>query len=131
MELIVSKEMQDRLDRVEAQLQGMQGELLQHSAATMEYVQRLKLLEEVDKRREEDLRELKEATRGMQKQFDKVVNKIDMLEMKLFNWMQEIQKDSSKERQSNQKDWMRFLQIVLGGTIFLIVGFIFSKNFFG
>ena len=139
---IISKETQDRLDQVELQLRGMQGELLQHSTATMEYMQRIKLLEETDKRREEDIRELKEATRGMWKQFDTLINRFDNLEAKFFAWMQQMQKDNtaliqaaqqdgSKERQSSQKEWMRFLQIVLAGTMFLIVAYIFSTNFKG
>lgn len=128
-EIVVSKELQDRLDQVETQLREMQGEMLSSAQEAMAYMQRVKLLEETDHRREEDIRELRDATRGMQKQFEQVSNKIDMLDLKIFQWMQQLTKDSSTERQSNQKDWMRFLQIVLGGTIFLIVAYIFSSNF--
>lgn len=124
-EVVVSKELQDRLDQVESQIRGMQGEMLASSQEAMAYMQRLKLLEESDRRREEDIRELKDATRGMKKQFDQVVNKIDMLDLKIFQWMQQLTKDSSTERQGTQKEWMRFVQIVLGGTIILIVAKIF------
>lgn len=126
---LMSKDTADKLDRVEQQIQSMQGEMLKASTETLTYAARLKLLEETDQRRETDIRELKEATRGMQRQFDQVVSKIDQLEMKLFGWMQQLHKDSSKERQGTQKEWMRFLQIVLGGTIFLIVAYVFSVNF--
>lgn len=136
----VDAELQARLDKVESQLQAMQGEMLQSIAESLSYVERFKLLEATDARHEDDLRELKTITRGMQKQFDQLGNKIDTLEIKLFSWLQQLQKDNtallqatqsdnSKERQSNLKSWMTFLQIVLGGTIFIMVAYIFSSNF--
>lgn len=107
----------------------MQGELLQSAAEGLSTIEKIKLLEASYGRHEEDLRGLKDATRGMQKQFDQVMTKIDTLETKLFTWMQQLNKESSKERQSTQKEWMRFLQIVLGGTIFIIVAYVFSESF--
>lgn len=126
---IASKELQDRLDAVEKQISGLQGEMLASTKEALSYAERFKLLEETNRRHEDDLRELKEATRGMQRQFELVLGKIDSLENKLFTWMQQLNKDSTKERQSTQKEWMRFLQIVLGGTIFIIVAYVFSEAY--
>ncbi|WP_246469324.1 hypothetical protein [Cohnella nanjingensis] len=126
---LVSKELQDRLNAVEAQIKSMQGELLLSGKEALSYAERFKLLEATDQRHEDELRALKDGARGMQRQFEQVMGKIDALENKLFTWMQQLNKDSSKERQSTQKEWMRFLQIVLGGTIFIIVAYVFSTAY--
>jgi len=51
--------------------------------------------------------------------------------MKLFNWLQQTQKENAKERTASQKQWIQFLQFGLGGTIIAIVTFIFAKGAFG
>lgn len=126
---LMSQETALKLERVEKQIESLQGELLKSSNEALAHIARMDVLERTSTLHEADIRELKDATRGMQKQFDQVMAKFDQLEMKLFQWMQQLQKDSSKERQSTQKEWMRFLQIVLGGTIFLIVAYVFNVNF--
>lgn len=140
VDVIVSAELQDRLDQVERQLQGMQGELLQTTKEYMAVQAKIEFLEKTGERHTEELRELKEMAKGLQKQYDRLGEKIDQLESKLFAWMQQLQKDNAEmikaaqvagaaERQSTQKSWMTFLQYVLGGTIFIIVAYVFGINF--
>ncbi|MFC5652809.1 hypothetical protein ACFPYJ_27625 [Paenibacillus solisilvae] len=122
---------QDRLKHVEDLIEGLQDRQLQMKIELSANVERFKRLEEINKLHEEEWCGLKEAAQGLQKQVDQLAPKLNTLEMKLFSYLQQIQKDSSKERQSSQKEWMRFLQIVLGGTIFLIVAYIFSVDYQG
>lgn len=139
MELI-SKETAERLQLVEEQIVAVQGEMLQAAQEYLAAQARIELLEKSSERHAEELRELKDLSRSLQRQYDRLGEKIDKLESKLFSWMQQMQRDnaemlqaaqemSAKERQNNQKSWMTFLQFVLGGTIFIIVAYVFGINF--
>lgn len=139
MELI-SKDTAERLRQVEDQISAFQGEMLKTSQEYLATQARIELLEKNSERHAEELRELKELSRSLQQQYDRLGEKIDKLESKLFSWMQQMQrdnaeliksaqKDGAEERQSTLKSWMTFLQFVLGGTIFIIVAYVFGVNF--
>lgn len=84
-------------------------------------------LEQSVKTCDEEIRQLKDFSRPMQIQYEQVMSKIDTLEMRLFLLLQQSQHDSVNERTTNQKQWMQFLQFVLGGTIFAIVTYVFTR----
>lgn len=135
-----SQSLAERLQSVEEQLRGMQGELLQAAANYLIVSDKLIVIEKSVDRHAEEMRELKELANGLQKQYDRFGEKIDKLESKLFSWMQQLQRDNAElikaaqtegalERQTTLKSWMTFLQYVLGGTIFIIVAYVFGINF--
>ncbi|MFS0727046.1 hypothetical protein ABC336_24745 [Paenibacillus sp. 1P07SE] len=130
----------EQLQSMEEQLRGMQGELLQAAANYLVVSDKLQLVEEKTVRNTEELRELMSLANDLQKQYDRFGEKIDKLENKLFSWMQQMQRDNAElikaaqtegalERQTTLKSWMTFLQYVLGGTIFIIVAYVFGVNF--
>lgn len=125
------EKLRSKQDDLEQQIQNLSGEFARLSMAAVADDQRFKLIEQTANRHDEEIRQLKDSTRLMQVQFEQVMGKIDTLEMKLFNWLQQTQKESAKERTASQKQWMQFLQFVLGGTIIAIVTFIFAKGAFG
>lgn len=130
-DVIEIEQLRSKQAELEQQLQNLSGEFARLSMAAVADDQRFKLIEQKSDRHEDDIRQLKDSTRIMQIQFEQVMGKIDTLEMKLFNWLQQTQKESAKERTASQKQWMGFLQFVLGGTIIAIVTFIFAKGAFG
>ncbi|WP_020621171.1 hypothetical protein [Paenibacillus daejeonensis] len=137
---LISQETAERIQAMEMQLQQYQAEMLKASTEALAVQARIDLLEKNSARHAEELRELKELSRSLQQQYDRLGEKIDKLESKLFSWMQQMQRDnadliksaqqdSSEERQTTLKSWMTFLQYVLGGTIFIIVAYVFGVNF--
>ncbi|WP_338842063.1 hypothetical protein [Paenibacillus glucanolyticus] len=130
-DVIEIEQLRSKQEELEQQLHNLGGEFARLSMAAVADDQRFKLIEQKADRHEDDIRQLKDSTRIMQIQFEQVMGKIDTLEMKLFNWLQQTQKESAKERTTSQKQWMSFLQFVLGGTIIAIVTFIFAKGAFG
>ena len=139
MELI-SKDTVERLRKVEEHIQAVQAEMLRAAQEYLAVQARIELVEKAGARHEKELRELKEISRSLQQQYDRFGEKIDKLESKLFSWMQQLQRDNAElikaaqtegalERQTTLKSWMTFLQYVLGGTIFIIVAYVFGVNF--
>ncbi|WP_020620251.1 hypothetical protein [Paenibacillus daejeonensis] len=139
MELI-SKDTVERLQKVEEHIQAVQAEMLRAAQEYLTVQARIELIEKAGARHEKELRELKEISRSLQQQYDRFGEKIDKLESKLFSWMQQLQRDNAElikaaqtegalERQTTLKSWMTFLQYVLGGTIFIIVAYVFGINF--
>ncbi|GIP02116.1 hypothetical protein J28TS4_05230 [Paenibacillus lautus] len=124
------EQLRSKQEELTNQLQNLSSEFARLSMAAVADDQRFKLIEQTANRHDEEIRQLKDSTRLMQVQFEQVMGKIDTLEMKLFNWLQQTQKESAKERTASQKQWMQFLQFVLGGTIIAIVTFIFAKGAF-
>lgn len=127
-DVITIEDVQARQEEIRRQLQGLSAEFARLSAAAVADGQRFKLIEQQGERHEAEIRELKDSTRLMQVQFEQVMSKIDTLEMKLFSWLQQSQRDSAKERTAKDKQWMQFLQFVLGGTIIAIVTYVFARG---
>ncbi|GBF75756.1 hypothetical protein PA598K_04187 [Paenibacillus sp. 598K] len=137
---LISEDTAKRLQRVEQQIAEVQSEMLRSAQEYLAVQARIELLEKSIERHDEELRELKELSRSLQQQYDRFGEKIDKLESKLFSWMQQLQRDNAElikaaqtegalERQTTLKSWMTFLQYVLGGTIFIIVAYVFGVNF--
>ncbi|MBU5672657.1 hypothetical protein [Paenibacillus brevis] len=126
--VVTIEEIQARQEEISRQLQAMSTEFTRLAAESIADQARFKLIEQQGERHEAEIRELKDSTRLMQIQFEQVMSKIDTLEMKLFNWLQQSQQDSAKERTTSQKQWMQFLQFVLGGTIVAIVTYVFTRG---
>ncbi|WP_340014639.1 hypothetical protein [Paenibacillus sp. FSL K6-1318] len=120
--------MRTKTDDLTVQLQNLSAEFTRLSAQTLSDEARFKLIEQTTGRHDDEIRQLKDSTRMMQVQFDQVMTKIDTLEMKLFNWLQQTQQDSVKERTTNNKQWFQFLTFVLGGTIIAIVTAVFVRG---
>ncbi|MDF9845476.1 putative nuclease with TOPRIM domain [Paenibacillus sp. PastF-1] len=110
-----------RLDDVEQQLQGLAAEFTRLSAENVTANTKLKLLEENDHRHEENIKQIKESTIEMKVQFNAIMGKFDQLENRIFMLLQQ----SGKDNQTERKFWMDLLKYVIGGTIFVIVGYIF------
>jgi predicted nuclease with TOPRIM domain len=110
-----------RLEEVEQQLMGLAGEFTRLSAETLTANTKLKLLEENDHRHDENIKQIKESTFEMKLQFNAIMGKFDQLENRIFMLLQQSGKDNVQER----KFWMDLLKYVLGGTIFVIIGYIF------
>ncbi|MEC0370900.1 hypothetical protein [Paenibacillus chibensis] len=127
-DVIGIEQLRAKQEELTQQLQNLSGEFTRLSAAAIADEARFKLIEQATTRHDEEIRQLKDSTRLMQIQFEQVMGKIDSLELKLFNWLQQSQQDSAKERTTSQKQWMQFLQFVLGGTIVAIVTYIFTKG---
>ena len=130
-DVIEIEQLRSKQEELTQHLQNLSGEFARLSAEAVAAEQRFKLIEQTADRHDDEIRQLKDSTRLMQIQFEQVMGKIDTLEMKLFNWLQQTQKENAKERTASQKQWMQFLQFVLGGTIIAIVTFIFAKGAFG
>lgn len=113
--------MNQRLEEVEQQLVGLKGEFTRLAAEHVTAATKLKLLEENDHRHEENIKQIKESTIKMEIQFSAIMAKFDSLENKIFSLLQQSGKDSLTER----KFWMDLLKYTLGGTIFVIIGYIF------
>lgn len=137
---LISKELSKRQQRVEDELVLLQDEALKRAQELLTVLSRIELVEKAALRHEKELHELKELSRSLQQQYDRFGEKIDKLESKLFSWMQQLQRDNAElikaaqtegalERQTTLKSWMTFLQYVLGGTIFIIVAYVFGVNF--
>ncbi|WP_074111997.1 hypothetical protein [Paenibacillus sp. P46E] len=110
-----------RLEEVEQQLQGMAVEFTRLSAENVTANTKLRLLEENDHRHEENIKQIKESTIEMKVQFNAIMGKFDQLENRIFMLLQQ----SGKDNQTERKFWMDLLKYVLGGTIFVIIGYIF------
>lgn len=110
-----------RLEDVEQQLQGLAAEFTRLSAENVTANTKLKLLEENDHRHEENIKQIKESTIEMKVQFNAIMGKFDQLENRIFMLLQQ----SGKDNQTERKFWMDLLKYVIGGTIFVIVGYIF------
>ncbi|MFK4167696.1 hypothetical protein ACI2LM_15765 [Paenibacillus lautus] len=127
-DVIEIEQLRSKQVELEQQLQNLSGEFARLSMAAVADDQRFKLIEQKSDRHEDDIRQLKDSTRIMQIQFEQVMGKIDTLEMKLFNWLQQTQKESAKERTTIQKSWMDIFKYTLSGTIIVIVAAIFLKG---
>jgi type II secretory pathway component PulM len=127
-DVIEIEQLRSKQAELEQQLQNLSGEFARLSMAAVADDQRFKLIEQKSDRHEDDIRQLKDSTRIMQIQFEQVMGKIDTLEMKLFNWLQQTQKESAKERTTLQKSWMDIFKYTLSGTIIVIVAAIFLKG---
>lgn len=127
-EVLTIEKLRTKTEELTAQLQNLSAEFTRLTAQTLSDEARFKLIEQTTGRHDDEIRQLKDSTRMMQLQFDQVMTKIDTLEMKLFSWLQQTQQDSVKERTTSQKQWMSFLQFVLGGTVIAIVTAIFVKG---
>ncbi|WP_310830370.1 hypothetical protein [Paenibacillus pedocola] len=110
-----------RLQVVEEQLQGLAAEFTRLADENATAHTKLKLLEENDHRHEENIKQIKESTIEMKLQFNAIMGKFDQLENRIFMLLQQSGKDTQAER----KFWMDLLKYVLGGTIFVIIGYIF------
>lgn len=113
--------LEKRIDDVEQGLASMKNEFLRLSGESLAADKRLKVLEENVRRHDESIIQLKETTIEMKVQYTSIIGKIDSLENKIFSLLQQNGKDSAAER----KFWMDLLKYVLGGTIFVIIGYIF------
>lgn len=127
-EVLTIEGLRTKTDDLTVQLQNLSAEFTRLSAQTLSDEARFKLIEQTTGRHDDEIRQLKDSTRMMQVQFDQVMTKIDTLEMKLFNWLQQTQQDSVKERTTNNKQWFQFLTFVLGGTIIAIVTAVFVRG---
>lgn len=127
-DVIEIEQLRSKQEELTQHLQNLSGEFARLSAEAVAAEQRFKLIEQTADRHDDEIRQLKDSTRLMQIQFEQVMGKIDTLEMKLFNWLQQTQKENAKERTTIQKSWMDIFKYTLSGTIIVIVAAIFLKG---
>lgn len=82
---------------------------------------KLKQLEENFNRQEDHLKRINESISEMKLQFNAITGKFNQIENRIFLLLQQ----SGKDNQAERKFWMDLLKYVLGGTIFVIIGYIF------
>ncbi len=134
-DVIDIEQLRTQQDESNRMLQALSAEFARLSAQTLADEARFNLIEQNQKRHEEEIHELKDGARQNKLQYDQVIGKIDMMELKLFNWLQQLQQDnmkiqqaSAKERTANNQQWIKFSMFVLGGTIIAIVTALFVKG---
>ncbi|WP_054955058.1 hypothetical protein [Paenibacillus dakarensis] len=115
-------------DEVNAQLQTLAAEFTRLSAAAIADETRMKLLEETQKRHDDDIRELKVTTGAIKEHYTQIILRFDSLETKLFSLVQQSHTDSTKERSANQRAWISLIKFVLTGTIFALVTYAVTKG---
>lgn len=121
-------ELRSKTEELTQQLSAFSAEFTRLSAAAIADETRMKLLEETQRRHDEDIREIKVSTGAMKEHYTQILGRFDSLETKLFTLLQQSQIDSVKERTASQKAWLAFVRYVLGGTIIAIVAYIFAKG---
>lgn len=115
-------------DEVIQQLQSLSAEFARLSAANVADETRLKLLEETQRRHDDEIRELKVTTGAIKEHYTQILGRFDSLESKLFALVQQSQTDSTKERSANQRAWISLIKFVLTGTIFALVTYAVTKG---
>ncbi|WP_103110289.1 hypothetical protein [Brevibacillus reuszeri] len=115
-------------DEVIQQLQSLSAEFARLSAANVADETRLKLLEETQKRHDDEIREIKISTGAMKEHYMQILGRFDSLETKLFTLLQQTQTDGAKERTANQRAWISLIKYVLGGTIIALITYVFTKG---
>ncbi|WP_433943594.1 hypothetical protein [Paenibacillus sp. SN-8-1] len=126
--VLTIEELRTKTDELTQQLSAFSAEFARLSAAAVADDARMRLLEETQRRHDDDIREIKVATGAMKEHYTQILGRFDSLETKLFTLLQQSQIDSVKERTASQKAWLAFVRYVLGGTIIAIVAYIFAKG---
>lgn len=131
---IASKDIQDKLTQVASQIETMQRELLIINTETLSYQTRLKLLEETDKRHQDELRSLHSSQEVTKALVNQILSRFDSFEARLMGLfeqtqssMLQAQNSMATERTTSQKEWMKLITYVIGATIGLIVAKFFVK----
>ncbi|QSF44584.1 hypothetical protein [Paenibacillus tianjinensis] len=106
---------------MEDQLQKLTEAFTKLSAENMSSDTKFKLLEENVNRQEDHIKRITESISEMKRQFNIITGKFNQIENRIFMLLQQ----SGKENQAERKFWMDLLKYVLGGTIFVIIGYIF------
>jgi chromosome segregation ATPase len=114
--------LENRMEDVENRLSGMSDELMRFGAEHATFSTELRLLKEKQSRHEEDVKQIKESTIEMKIQFNEIMRRWDTLDSRVFQLLQQSQKDSKSER----KVFVDLLKYVLAGTIFAIIVFLFK-----
>jgi uncharacterized protein YdcH (DUF465 family) len=115
-------------DEVIQQLQSLSAEFARLSAANVADDTRMKLLEETQKRHDDEIREIKISTGAMKEHYTQILGRFDSLETKLFTLLQQSQTDGAKERTANQRAWISLIKYVLSGTIIALITYVFTKG---
>lgn len=115
-------------DDVTAQLQALAAEFTRLSAAAIADETRMKLLEETQRRHDEEIREIKISTGAIKEHYTQILGRFDSLESKLFALVQQSQTDGAKERSANQRAWISLIKYVLAGTIIALITYVFTKG---
>lgn len=115
-------------DDVTQQLQALAAEFTRLSAANIADETRMKILEETQRRHDDEIRELKVTTGAIKEHYTQILGRFDSLESKLFALVQQTQTDNTKERSANQRAWISLIKFVLVGTIFALVTYAVTKG---
>lgn len=134
-DVITIEKLREQQEENMRQLQNLSSEFTRLAAQTLADEARFNLIEQNQKRHDEEIHELKDAARQNKLQYEQVMGKIDMMELKLFNWLQQLQQDNTKIQRENAKErtasnnqWIKFAMFIIGGTIFSIVTAVFMKG---
>ncbi|AFH62274.1 hypothetical protein ACVNS2_16660 [Paenibacillus caseinilyticus] len=119
-------QLEDRQREMEEMMKGMGGEILRINTETLKHQQLLRILEETDRRQQEDIRILTATQEAIKASVNMLVTEFSNFKSDVFALLRQGLTDGSTERKSNQKETFRFILLVLAGTIFLIVSNIFK-----
>lgn len=123
-----------RLEEVEKGLSGLASEFARQAAESVAATRRIDALEAADERHEQSIQQMKESTQKMELIFNRITQQLDNQDMKLFQLLQQGQKEGSsertamaKERTAILKEFLKFSTYIIGGTVVFILGQLFLK----
>jgi len=119
------KSVEERQAEVEKSIQNMQNEFLLMQTALMKVDAQREIVEETQKRHDEEIRELKVMASEMKEQGNRMSIQYNSIYTTLLQVLQQVQSDGTKERAATQKFWGDILKYVLGGTVLFIVAKLF------
>lgn len=121
-----------RLEDVEKRLTNLADEFTRQAGESVAASRRIEALEAADARHDESIRQMKESTQKMELLFNRITQQLDNQDMKLFQLLQQGQKEGAsertamaKERTATLKDFLKFATWLIGGTLFVIIAKIF------
>lgn len=121
-----------RLEDVEKRLANLADEFTRQAGESVAASRRIEALEAADARHDESIRQMKESTQKMELLFNRITQQLDNQDMKLFQLLQQSQKEGSSERTAMAKErtailreFLKFSTYIIGGTIIFIVAKLF------
>lgn len=123
-----------RLEEVEKGLASLADEFARQAGGAVEASRRIEALEAADERHDQSIQQMKESTQKMELIFNRITQQLDNQDMKLFQLLQQGQKEGAsertamaKERTAILKEFLKFSTYIIGGTVIFILGQLFLK----
>ncbi|GEM_PF-2332452 len=121
-----------RLEDVEKRLENLADEFVRQAGESVAATRRIEALEAAYERHEQSIQQMKESTQKMELIFNRITQQLDNQDMKLFQLLQQGQKEGAsertamaKERTAILKEFLKFSTYIIGGTVIFILGQLF------